>query len=151
MLIVGPSGQADSMGLLEDWGLLLQALRSRYAVSEPAEDRIVVTSRYRAHGPVEVELVMTPREWRDLVSMPYGRLEPAIDYVLAEVAATPPGRSYLVYHQYELVPSATPELPRDPEEDRVRALAESAPPGSLQWVAYRPDGGGPQSGPPPKV
>jgi hypothetical protein len=137
------------MGSRDDWGQLLQALRSRYAVSEPVEGRIAVTSRYRAHGPVEVELVMTPREWDDLVSIPYGQLEPAIAYVLAEVAATQPGMPYLVYHQYELVPSATAELPPDPEDERVRALVENAPPGSFAWVAYRPVEGGPQSGPPP--
>ena len=137
------------MGSPDDWAQLLQALRSRYAVDEPAEGRIVLTSRYRVHGPVEVELVMTPRDFSDLVSIPFGDLDPAIDYVLAEVAATPPTTPYLVYHLYELVPSSTPELPPDPGLERLRKLVEDAPPGSMGWFAYRPVGGGPKDGPPP--
>jgi hypothetical protein len=46
---------------------------------------------------------------------------------------------FLVYDDYELVPSATPTLPVDPDEIRLAELARQHPE-RCRWVAEDPDG-----------
>jgi hypothetical protein len=141
----------------EQWVALLQALRVTYDVSEPASGRLVVTNSGRHQQPLQVELVMTPREFNEIVAIPCGSLDPAIELVLHQLAAQPADKAYLVYHQYDLEPSDSEVLPPDPALARLRAWREEHPGEYLTIWAYPPGdprnerGGGPQSGPPPTV
>jgi hypothetical protein len=158
----------------EQWALLLQELRARYDVSEPAPGRVLVSNSGRHQPPRRVELVMTPEQFDDIVAVPYGSLGPAIDFVLHQLATQPGDTPYLVYRTYDLVPSDTPELP--PPLDGLREFMEEHPgerftisafrpgdPRRDEWRGRRPDlptelppdrprdrGGDPQSGPPPR-
>jgi hypothetical protein len=82
---------------------------------------------------------MGPRDWDDLVGIPFGVLETAIGSVLDQVRRLDPATPYLVYKNYELHPSDTPELPRDPEELRIEQWMREHP-GQIagQWYAFRP-------------
>lgn len=46
---------------------------------------------------------------------------------------------FLVYRQYELVPSSTPHLPVDPEDIRLDELARQHPEGFGHWVVLDRD------------
>ncbi len=90
-------------------------------------------------------LVLTRRDWSELVSIAYGTsvesLDDAIRDVQTLVADQPAELPYLVYDSYELVPSATPVLPPDPELVASEELARQHPGGipGAGWFAYPPD------------
>jgi hypothetical protein len=58
-----------------------------------------------------VEIRMTPREWDDMASVKYGDADLAAQEVRASLLRLRPGQRYLLFGQYELVPSTT--IPTD--------------------------------------
>ncbi len=72
-----------------------------------------------------VELVMTPEEWEDLVTIPHGSFEQAAAEVRRSVEHLDLELRYLVYQLYELVPSSAPVLPVNPTAARLDALSQS--------------------------
>jgi hypothetical protein len=83
---------------------------------------------------------MTPREWDEMVSIPFGDFTPAADEVRKSVLGLQDDEAFLVYRHCELVPSATAALPVDPEDVLVDELAREHPKGFGRWVALDPDG-----------
>ncbi|GAB3039582.1 hypothetical protein GCM10011376_32850 [Nocardioides flavus (ex Wang et al. 2016)] len=105
------------------------------------------SGRIRLHiDRQRVELVMTERDWEDLVSIPYGSFAGGARHLLhalsaAEAAEVP----YLVYYNYELEPSATPESPtrmaEEAEHRRVMDHLRTHPDARAEWRAYPPGHG----------
>jgi hypothetical protein len=66
---------------------------------------------------------MTPDEWDYMVTIPWGDFDSAAQGVRKSVLGLRGQERFLVYGQYELVPSTTAELPVDPEEERLNERA----------------------------
>ncbi len=90
-----------------------------------------------------VELVMTERDWEDLVRIPYGSFAGGARHLMhalsaAEAAETP----YLVYDRYELHPSETTKSPMRLQEEaehlRVTEHLRANPGARGEWRAYPP-------------
>lgn len=104
------------------WDAFLAGLRGIGPVEEVAPGRTVVD-----HDGHAVTVVMTPRDWDELVTTTYGAVAPAVAAVEQQVRTL--DTAYLVYDTYELHGSATPQLP-----------PEDFPSGTAgQWYAHPPD------------
>ena len=125
------------------WRELVGALGSIGQVEDREPSGLVVTARYVGSTPTVVEVVMTPDEWDDLVSIPWGQaVEAAAQHVRQLVLDQPREQRFLVYGQYELVPCDRPNLPVDPAFERMRELAAQHPDGVIpggRWTANQPD------------
>ena len=89
-----------------------------------------------------LDVVMTERQWDDLVSIPYGSFAFAAGYVIRGVTSTlGQDLPFLVYENYELYPSDTPEFP-DPWVETARLVKEARranPNATVGWYAYPPN------------
>ncbi len=74
-------------------------------------------------SPLHIDVVMTPADWDDLVAVRHGSLGLALEYVRRVVAEQARDKTHLVFRSYELIPSAAPELPADPDLLEMQALA----------------------------
>jgi len=83
---------------------------------------------------------MTPDEWDDMVTGPWGDFDLAAREVRKMVLGLQDHERFLVYGQYEMVPSTTPDLPVDPEHIGLDELARQHPQGFGRWVAMNRDG-----------
>ena len=122
------------------WDELVTGLAS-FAEVSPREPHGLVVSRPRKDASrAVVEIVMTPDEWDDLVSISWGRLDSAVQHVRQFVLDQHKDLRYLVYEQYRLVRSRTSSIPRDPAIQRLLDEAASQPGGIRQgtWSAHRP-------------
>lgn len=89
----------------------------------------------------DVEIVMTPDEWAEMVGVMWGGYGPELrEHVTGIVRGLAPHERFLVYADYTLVPSATEKLPVDEEFARLQALAREHPEGIGRWVVEDPDG-----------
>ena len=105
----------------DGWAQLLDGLRGLGDVEEVAPGRTVV--RYDGRS---VTIVMTRRQWIDLWGVVWGDLESALESTLRSLRELP-DVPYAVYDCYELHPSPTPELPPDPEEERIEQWLRDHP------------------------
>ena len=87
-----------------------------------------------------VEIVMTQDEWDDLLSIRWGGVEPAAQHVRELVLGRPRGRRYLVYSQYNLMPSDD-DKPHHPDPCAVGGTGRPAAgrDKGAGWYAYKPD------------
>lgn len=90
-----------------------------------------------------VELVMTEREWDDLVRIPYGSFAGGARHLLHALSAVEAADvPYLVYDRYELHPSETTESPmrlaEEAEHRRVVDHLRANPDAKGEWRAYPP-------------
>ena len=69
-----------------------------------------------------------------MVTIPWGDFDSAAREVRKAVLGVRHHERFLVYAQYELVPSATADLPVDPELARLDELARQHPEGLGRWV-----------------
>lgn len=92
------------------WTELVDVLGSLGMVEERAPYGLVVTTQHGDGSSTVVEIVMTPEEWDELVSIPWGELEAAAQHVRELVWIQPPGQRYLVYDTYDLSPCDTPVM-----------------------------------------
>lgn len=90
------------------WAELVNVLGSLGVVEERDPYGLVVCAQQADGALTVVEIVMTRDEWVDLVSIPWGELEPAVQHVRGLVLSQPPGQLYLCYDCYDLVPSDAP-------------------------------------------
>ena len=90
-----------------------------------------------------VEIVMTEREWDDLVTIPYGSFSGAVRHLLDALSrAASVDAPYLVYYTYDLEPSLTPESPtralEEADQRRIEEYFRTHPGAKGQWRAYPP-------------
>ncbi len=83
---------------------------------------------------------MTREEWDDMVSIPFGEFGAAARAVRATALSMEEDEHFLVYEQYALVASSTPDLPVDPEEAHLAELARQHPEGFGRWVVLDDEG-----------
>ena len=123
------------------WAVLVGVLKSFALVSDRQPVGLIVSAERNDGTRVVVEIVMTPDEWDDLVSITFGVLATAAQYVRELVLEQPSTKRYLVYSMYNLVPLDSPALPLGPDVARLHELAAQHPDGipGAAWYAYRPD------------
>ncbi|MGH1564553.1 hypothetical protein [Mumia sp. DW29H23] len=109
---------------LNTWGTAVEATPGRIEMSY--EDADGVARR--------VEIVMRPDEWEDYAGTMWGDFDDAANAVRRMIVEAPADMPFRVYGTYELVPSATAELPVDPEDLEMEELARQHPEGFGRWV-----------------
>jgi hypothetical protein len=82
---------------------------------------------------------MTDDEWDDTVTVMWGSFDDAAREVRERILGLQPDERFLLYGQYELVPSATERLPVDPDVERLQQLARQHPEGFGTWVVLDKD------------
>ena len=100
---------------------------------ETGPGRIQVTVAKPDGSSQVVEIVMTPDEWDSVVSV-IGDFESQTQRIRQTVLGLREHERFLVYRLYELVPSATAELPVDPVAARLDELARQRQGGIGRWV-----------------
>jgi hypothetical protein len=123
------------------WPRLIESLNRWSSAREVSWGRIEVTLASQGEAPARVVgIVMTPEEWEDLASVAWGDFGSAARQVRSDVLGLRHHERFLVYHQYELVASATAELPVDPDDARMAELARQHPEGFGRWAALDREG-----------
>jgi len=121
------------------WADLLEGLGTLGSVTDRQPDGVTVVLSGDATDARSVEIVMAPDQWDDLVAIPFGRIDHALDHVCDLLRRQPAELQYLVYETYRLEPSATPSLsselqmPRADDLSRVEAGSEGG------WFAFPPE------------
>lgn len=124
------------------WTVLVEALGSSGVVEERDPHGLVVSVSKSDGTSTIVEIVMTPDEWEDLVSIMWGSVQLAAQHVRELVLEQPSDRRYLVYNLYRLVPCDAPALPVDPGLLRLQEIAAQYPDGVIPgggWYAHPPE------------
>jgi hypothetical protein len=126
------------------WTVLVATLGSLGSVEERDPYGVVVDAGEPGGTSTVVEIVMTPEDWDDLVSIMWGTgsVELAAQHVRELVREQPQGKRYLVYDCYRLVPSDAPSLPVDPALLRMQEIAAQYPDGVIpggRWSASPPE------------
>ncbi|CAN5164877.1 hypothetical protein BH09ACT10_BH09ACT10_11220 [soil metagenome] len=119
------------------WERLLTFLNDRGVAHEISPGRIGMQLE-DANQPVEI--VMTPDQWGEMVSVPRGNFTDAAAAAMRAVASAKVPQTYLVYENYELVPSNTPELAPDVELEPLIARRRRNPDEPGGWVSLDKDG-----------
>jgi hypothetical protein len=118
----------------KEWERLLDFLVTLGAAEEVAPGRIVLELHDMGRT---LEIVMTPDEWVDMISIPWGNFRDATEDVKRSVlSADGENLRFLVYADYRLEPSPTSVLSSDPILERLDELLRQnngRPVGS--WVA----------------
>jgi hypothetical protein len=121
------------------WERLLEFLNGWSSAVETVPGRVEVTVEQPDGSRRMVEIRMTHGEWDNMVTIPWGDFDLAANEVRKSVLGVPDHERFLVYADYELVPSLTPTLPVDPDEIRLGELARQNPE-RFRWVAENSDG-----------
>lgn len=121
------------------WERLLEFLNQWSAAVEITPGRLEVAVLSSDGSTTLVEILMTRDEWDDMVTTPWGNFDDAAREVREAVLGLRGNERFLIFGDYELVPSATRTLPIDPEEARLQELARQNP-GGFRWVAEDEDG-----------
>jgi hypothetical protein len=123
------------------WERLLEFLEEWSTTRVVGPGRLEVTVN-RPETPVRtVEVLLTEDQWGEMVGVAWGGFGPELrQHVRDTVLRVRPPDRFLVYEDYDLVPSATPDLPPDPEEERMAQLLREHPEGFGRWVALDRDG-----------
>ncbi len=122
------------------WERLLTLLETLGEVDSTSDGHLHLTVERH-----QIEIVMTERDWGDLVGIPYGSFVGAASHLLHMVGrAQSDALPYLVYDTYELHPSATPEPPMQAELEadrrRVQAFLDAHPGAHVEVRAFSPEG-----------
>ena len=143
-------GHARQVSYDRLWERLLDYLDGWSTATEVEPGRVEVAME-NSNAPYRVvEILMTPHEWDDMVTIPWGDFDSAAQEVQKAVLRLPSQERFLIYRDYELVPSATPSLPPAPEEARLDQLAGEHPETLGRWVVTDRDGNErDEPGPPP--
>jgi hypothetical protein len=116
------------------WERLLEFLNGWTVAAEVGPGRIEVTLQNADGSAKVVEILMAPGQWDEMVTIPWGDFDAAAQEVRRSVLMVKHHERFLVYAQYELVPSATPDLPVDTDQARLLELARQRPEGLGRWV-----------------
>lgn len=101
------------------WERLIEALDECGSAAMVAPGRIEVSLHGGEHLSRRVLIVMTPHEWDELATVMWGNVDDAIESVKQTLLRLEPHQGFAVYSDYQLWPSATPELPEIPEEEAM--------------------------------
>lgn len=124
------------------WARLIEALDEWTSARQVAPGRIEVALPGAGTELRRVQIVMTPDQWEDMAGVAFGGFEHAIVSVKESLNQLEDAYEFLVYSTYDLVPSVAPELPLDPDVERLDTLARQHPEGIGRWFAYGSDGQG---------
>lgn len=133
-------GDAWTMKYERLWERLLDFLNGWSTASEVESGQMAVTVAKPDGSTIVVRIVMTPNEWDEMVSIAFGDFDLAAQEVRESILRLGSEGRFLVYDSYELVPSASEDLPMDPDEVRLTELARLHPEGIGSWVAWEGDG-----------
>ncbi len=111
------------------WGRLIEELNRLGSAVEVDSARTRVTFPDSAGALRSVEIVMSHDEWVAMVSVVHADFAPAAERVRAAIRGLRDDERFLVYENYDLVPSATPDL-----------LVADPEPGPGHWVTLDRDG-----------
>ena len=101
------------MGYERAWERLLEYLDELGSAREVSAGIEVIFAQSPGRTRT-VEVVMSPRDWDEYISIMYGDGDPAGTMIRQKLLAVPDGVPYLVYdHTYDWTPSETRELPAD--------------------------------------
>jgi len=114
-----------------DYEELVSTLNEWTYATEAAPGRIGVSIPDGA-GFRTVTIVMDEGQWGDMVGPMWGSLTDAIEEVTRTLLTMTPDQNYLLYGQYNVVPSTEPTWPERP--------TFVPKPGSGGWFAYNRDG-----------
>ena len=131
------------------WERLIEFLNEWGTATETEPGRIAVTFASSDASTRTIEILMTRSQWDDMVTIPFGDFDAAAQQVRASALQMEEHERFLVYELYDLVSSATPDLPIDPQEARLNELARQHPEGIGRWVANRDGNVVDELGPPP--
>ena len=107
------------------WPRLMEFLNEWSSAVETELGRILVTLQDEESSAGAIEIYMTREQWDDMVTGPWGDFQAAAQEVRRSVLGLNQNERFLVYRNYELVPSATPDLRAAPEEtDRLGPAGE---------------------------
>ncbi|GAA1807735.1 hypothetical protein GCM10009795_061130 [Nocardioides hankookensis] len=123
------------------WFTLVDALGEIGSVDVRQPSGLIVRGERADGTPLVVDIVMTPDEWDDLVSISWGVVATAAHHVRGLVLGQPPDLRYLVYDCYQLVPCDAPELPVPEGRARLEELSSQHPDGIIPgggWYAHPP-------------
>jgi hypothetical protein len=116
------------------WERLLLFLDEWSAARELQPGRISVEFSHAGGTTRVIEVLMTEDEWDDMVSVPWGGFGPELQqYLKDRVLGLRLDERFLIYSQYDVVPSTGATLPGDPEEERMTQLARRHPEGFGRW------------------
>ncbi len=116
------------------WERLLKFLASWAEATVLEPGRIELTVGSSTAPARKVQILMTPSQWDDMVTIPFGDFDAAAAW-LKRTVLRPPHEPFLVYDCYDLHPSPTPELPDDPDDELLARLAREHPEGIGNWAA----------------
>jgi len=120
------------MGYERMWERLVEHLDELGSARE-VPGGIEVTIEHPSGRSRIVEVVLSPEDWDDYLSIMYGDGDPAATNIKDRVLGTPDGVRFLVYDgTYDWAPSETRELPLEDAEDLE--------PGPGHWVVLDDDG-----------
>lgn len=127
------------------WARLLDEL-SRVGTVKEEDGLLTVYPDRPGGGSREIVIVMTPDEWDALVSITWSDVNAAATWVGKVMRELAREDRFLVYEQYDLVPSRTRNLPPDPDLQALETYFEEHPEarGKGGWYAHPPDPGGDQ-------
>jgi len=122
------------------WERLLEFLNNWSTAVEVEPGRIEVTLDNPDGSKRGLEIVMTPAEWDDMVTVAEGDFDSPAQEVRQTLLRLRGHERLLVYDQYPLVPSTTADPPVDPGITRLDELARQHPAGIGRWVVRDRDG-----------
>ena len=120
------------------WERLLMLLDTLGEVDATTPGRL----RLRVEGH-DIEIVMTERDFDSMAGTVHGSFVSAAAEVLLTIkSAQMDGAPFLVFYNYELEPSSTPESPtralEEADRRRVEEYLRTHPGAKVQWRAHRP-------------
>ena len=123
------------------WDHLVDVLATLGEVTDRDPGGLTVALDGEGGSTRVVEIVMTPGEWDDMCGIGGWEMDVGAQHVRQQVKHLPPGKRYLVYSLYNLVPWDSPSLPVDPAFAPLQELAAQHPNGipGAGWHAYKPD------------
>jgi len=123
------------------WERLLEFLNQWSTAVEVEPGRLQVSLVTSDGSTKDVEILMTHQEWDDMVTIPWGDFDGAAQEVRRSLLGLRNDERFLIFGDYELVPSEIETLPVDPDEARLQELARQHPEPFGRWVAFNDDSG----------
>jgi hypothetical protein len=119
------------------WEQFLAGLARWSNVRNVGDGRIELEIPHGATGRV-IEIVMKPEDLQMMASITASDGDDTALYLKTLAAEMTAEQRFLVYHNYDLMPSETAVIPRWPGWERLRRLVEEHPGATYGWYAHPP-------------